>query len=197
MARHLNREDAGVKQHLCSAKCGNTRFVANRIATKSYPDCRFRVPSFDVEVETKFNTAMEGNMRSNPYLSFNGQCEAAFKFYEQLLGGKITFMQTWGDSPAASYMPKEGQGGIMHASLDLGESVLMGADFPPDSYVQPKGIHITLHYKDTAEAERMFQALAEGGKIEMPFQPTFFAAGFGQCVDRFGIPWMTISEQAT
>lgn len=133
-------------------------------------------------------------MRSNPYLNFNGQCEAAFKFYEQLLGGKITFMQTWGDSPAASYMPEEGQGHILHASLDLGDSVLMGADGPPDQYQPPKGIHVVLHFEDTAEGERVFQALAEGGKVEMPFQATFFAAGFGQCVDRFGTPWMAISE---
>lgn len=138
---------------------------------------------------------MEDKMKSNPYLGFNGQCEAAFKFYEQLLGGKITFMQTWGDSPAAEYMPKEGHGSILHASLDLGDSELMGADTPPDSYEPPRGIHVVLHFKETAEAERIFQALAEGGKVEMPFAPTFFAAGFGMCVDRFGIPWMAISEK--
>ena len=134
-------------------------------------------------------------MKSNPYLGFNGQCETAFKFYEQLLGGKITFMQTWGDSPAAEYMPKEGQGFILHASLDLGDSTLMGADMPPESYEEPKGISVVLHFQETAEAERVFLGLAEGGKITMPFQATFFAAGFGQCVDRFGIPWMAISEQ--
>lgn len=135
-------------------------------------------------------------MKSNPYLGFNGQCEAAFKFYEQLLGGKITFMQTWGDSPAAEHMPKEGHGSILHAELNLGESELMGADTPPDSYEPPRGIHVVLRIKDTAEADRIFQALAEGGKVEMPFGPTFFAAGFGMCVDRFGIPWMAISEKA-
>jgi PhnB protein len=99
-------------------------------------------------------------------------------------------------SPAAEHIPKEGQGSILHATLDLGDSVLMGADSPPDSYGQPKGIHVVLHYKDTAEGQRAFEALAEGGKVEMPYQPTFFAAGFGMCVDRFGIPWMAISEQA-
>jgi PhnB protein len=129
-------------------------------------------------------------MQSNPYLGFNGQCEAAFKFYEQLLGGKITFMQTWGDSPACEHMPKEAHGSIMHATLDLGDSQLMGADSPPGTYEEPRGIHVTLHYKDPAEGERIFQALAKGGKITMPFQPTFFASGFGMCVDRFGIPWM-------
>lgn len=135
-------------------------------------------------------------MQSNPYLGFNGQCEAAFKFYEQLLGGKITYSQTWGDSPACEAMPPEAQGLIMHTTLDLGNSILMGADSPPGSYQQPKGIHVVLHFKDTAEAARIFQSLAEGGQTVMPFGPTFFAAGFGMCVDRFGIPWMVITEQA-
>ncbi len=133
-------------------------------------------------------------MHANPYLGFNKQCEAAFKFYEQLLGGKITFIQTWGDSPVCEHMPAETHGLIMHATLDLGESKIMGAD-SPDRYEQPKGMHVVLHYPETAEAERVFNGLAEGGSVEMPFQPTFFAAGFGMCVDRFGIPWMTISEQ--
>ena len=135
-------------------------------------------------------------MKSNPYLGFNGQCEAAFKFYEQLLGGKITFIQPWGDSPACEHVPQEAHGSIMHATLDLRESTLMGADSMPGSYEAPKGMHVVLHYKDKAEGERVFQSLAEGGKVEMPFAPTFFAAGFGMCVDRFGIPWMVITEQA-
>jgi len=134
-------------------------------------------------------------MQSNPYLNFNGQCEAAFQFYEQLLGGKITFMQTWGDSPACEQMPAEAQGFIMHATLDLGESTLMGADSPPGSYEQPKGIHVTLHFKDPVAAEPVFQSLAEGGKMTMPFQKTFFSPGFGMCVDRFGIPWMVNCDQ--
>jgi len=135
-------------------------------------------------------------MQSNPYLSFNGQCEAAFKFYEQLLGGKITFMQTWGDSPACEHMPKEAQSFIMHATLDLSGSILMGADSPPGTYEGPKGISVTLHYKDPAEGERIFQALSDSGKVTMPFQPTFFSPGFGMCVDQFGIPWMVHCDQA-
>lgn len=134
-------------------------------------------------------------MQSNPYLGFNGQCEAAFKFYEQLLGGKITFMQTWGDSPACEHMPAEAHGFIMHATLDLDGSILMGSDSPPGSYEEPKGIHVTLHYKDATEGERIFQALTEGGKVVMPFQATFFSTGFGMGADRFGIPWMVHCEQ--
>jgi len=135
-------------------------------------------------------------MQANPYLTFNGQCEAAFKFYEQLLGGKITFMQTWGDSPACEHMPKEAHGFIMHATLDLNGSIVMGADSPPGSYEEPRGLNVTLHYKQPAEAEPIFQALAEGGKTTMPFQQTFFSPGFGMCTDRFGIPWMVHCDQA-
>lgn len=134
-------------------------------------------------------------MQSNPYLGFNGQCEAAFKSYEQLLGGKITFMQAWGDSPACEHMPAEAQGFIMHATLDLGGSTLMGSDSPPGSYEEPRGIHVTLHYKDATEGERIFQSLSEGGKVTMPFQATFFSTGFGMCIDKFGIPWMVHCEQ--
>lgn len=134
-------------------------------------------------------------MRSNPYLSFNGQCEAAFKFYEQLLGGTITYSQTWGNSPACEAMPPEAQNLIMHTSLDLGDSIIMGADSPPDQYVASQGMHVTLHYKDAEEAGRVFAALAEGGTTQMEFGPTFFSVGFGMCADRYGTPWMVLAEQ--
>lgn len=129
-------------------------------------------------------------MQLNPYLSFNGQCEAALKFYEQVLGGKVTFTQTWGDSPMCDQMPPETHKLIMHATMSLGDSQLMCADSPPEHYEQPKGIHIALHYKDAAEGEGIFNKLLEGGKVEMPFQKTFWSPGFGMCVDQFGIPWM-------
>ncbi len=135
-------------------------------------------------------------MQINPYLSFNGECEAAFKFYEQLLGGKITFMQTWGDSPVAGQMPAESHHLIMHATLTIGDQVLMGADAPPGRYEPPKGTYLSLQFKDQVEGERIFQALAENGMVQMPFQKTFWAAGFGMCFDRFGTPWMVNCEAA-
>lgn len=136
-------------------------------------------------------------MQANPYLLFNGQCESAFKFYEQLLDGKITFMQTWGDSPGCENMPDEAKRGIMHATLNLDGSIVMGADSPPGTYEEPKGIHVTLSFDDPAKGEQVFNALVEGGKVTMPFQATFFSPGFGMCVDRFGIPWMVhCSQQA-
>src|SRR5881409_959085 len=110
-------------------------------------------------------------MQLNPYVNFNGQCEAAFKFYEKVLGGKITFSMTWGE--------------------------MLGADAPPGRYQEPKGVNLSLHFKDKAEAERIFKTLAEGGSVTMPFEKTFWSPGFGMCVDKFGVPWMINTEGTT
>jgi PhnB protein len=135
-------------------------------------------------------------MQINPYLNFNGQCEEAFKLYERVLAGKITFTMTWGEMPEANQFPAEAHKLIMHATLSVGDEVLMGADSPPGSYQQPKGMNVSLHLKDIAEGERIFNALAENGNVTMPFQKTFWSPGFGMCVDQFGIPWMVNCEQA-
>ena len=135
-------------------------------------------------------------MKVNPYLNFNGQCEAAFKFYEKVLGGKITFSMTWAEMPGADQYPPEAQKLIMHTSLCVGDETIMGADAPPDRYQEPKGINVSLHLKSITEGERIFNALAEKGNVTMPFQQTFWSPGFGMCVDQFGIPWMVNCEHA-
>jgi PhnB protein len=135
-------------------------------------------------------------MQLNPYLVFNGQCEAAFKFYEECLGGKIQTMMTWGDSPMAAQVPSEWRDKIIHATLIVGESALGGSDAPPDRYEKPRGLSVTIQLKDAAEAERIFNQLAENGMVQMPLQKTFWSPGFGMCVDRFGIPWMVNCEAA-
>jgi len=135
-------------------------------------------------------------MKLNPYLSFDGQCAEAFKFYEQVLNAKISFMMTWGESPMAEQFPNEGHR-IMHATLQVGDTSLMGADPPSDRYNKPEGISVSIHVNDNAEGERVFNALAEHGEVLMPYQKTFWAPGFGMCVDRFGIPWMVNCEQAS
>jgi PhnB protein len=129
-------------------------------------------------------------MQINPYLFFNGQCEAAFKFYAECLGGKIDAMMTHAGTPAEEHVPAEWRNKIIHARLTVGDGVLMASDAPPDHYKKPQGFSVSIQIKDKAEAERIFNALAENGKITMPFEKTFWAAGFGMCVDRFGIPWM-------
>ena len=134
-------------------------------------------------------------MQLNPYLSFNGQCEEAFKFYQQCLGGSIQMMMTHGDSPIAAEVPANWHDKILHATMIVGETALMGADVPPDRYKAPSGFSITIQLNDPAEAERIFRSLSEGGKVTMPLEQTFWAARFGMVVDRFGIPWMVNGGQ--
>ena len=128
-------------------------------------------------------------MHLNPYLTFNGQCEAAFKFYEKCLGGKISFMLTYGDSPLAEQTPPGRRNQILHATLLLGDQRLTGGDAPLEHYQKPQGFAVTLSIADVARAERIFNGLAESGTVEMPLQETFWALRFGFLVDQFGTPW--------
>jgi PhnB protein len=134
-------------------------------------------------------------MKLSPYLSFNGQCAEAFTFYAKCLGGKIVFMQTHGDSPMKDQVSADWQDKIMHATLAVGDTVLMGADMPPGQYAMPQGITISISVASPTDGERIFNALAENGQVNMPFQKTFWAAGFGMAVDRYGVPWMVNCEQ--
>ena len=134
-------------------------------------------------------------MQLNPYLLFDGQCEAAFTFYAERLGGKVAAMMRYEGSPAADHTPPEWRQKIMHARLMLGDRVLMGSDPPPGSQERMQGFFVTLGVDDPAEAERIFAALAEGATVRMPLQQTFWARRFGMLVDRFGTPWMINCEQ--
>ena len=135
-------------------------------------------------------------MQLNAYLNFNGQCEEAFNFYQQCLGGKIEAMVAHEGTPAAQHVPADWRKKIMHGRLNISGQVLMGADSPPDRYQKPTGFSVSLQIKDPNEAERIFHSLAENGKVGMPIQQTFWAARFGMLVDRFGIPWMVNCDQA-
>jgi PhnB protein len=134
-------------------------------------------------------------MQLNPYLSFNGQCEEAFRFYERCLGGKILAMLTYKDTPMVEQTQENWQGKIAHARLQLGNYMLMGSDGMADRYEKPQGITVTLNIDDPAEAERVFHQLAEGGTTQMPIQGTFWAKRFGMTTDRFGTPWMVNCEK--
>jgi PhnB protein len=137
-------------------------------------------------------------MKLTPHLSlgFDGQCEAAFRFYERCLGGAIAYTLTWGDSPLAAEAPPGWDAKIAHATLKIGDTVITGSDLPPDRYEQPKGFSLVLQMDDSAAAERIFQALGENGRIDMPLQETFRASRFGVLVDRLGIPWSINCEGA-
>jgi PhnB protein len=135
-------------------------------------------------------------MQMNPYLSFKGDCEAAFKFYEQSLGGKLGEVFRYGGTPMAGDVSADWADKVMHTTLTLGDQVLMGGDVAPERYEEPKGFSLSLHIKSTDEAERLFHELSRDGKVVVPLEQTFWAARFGMLVDRFGIPWMINCEAA-
>jgi PhnB protein len=127
---------------------------------------------------------------------FNGDCEAAFELYAKVLGGKIEAMMTHEGTPAAGQVPAEWCKKILHARMSVEGHVLLASDAPPGRYDAPKGYSVSVQLKNPVEAERIFHALAENGQVRMPIQETFWAARFGMCVDRFGIPWMINCEKA-
>src|SRR5262245_45896997 len=114
-----------------------------------------------------------------PYLDFNGECEAAFTFYERCLGGTLGPIFRYAGSPMADQVPAEWQDKVMHASLRFGSMVLMGADSAPGSYHEPKGFSMSLQLKDTTEAERIFRDLSNNGRVVSSLEQTFWAARFG------------------
>ncbi|HEX3745684.1 MAG TPA: VOC family protein [Bryobacteraceae bacterium] len=134
-------------------------------------------------------------MQISAYLNFTGECEEAFTFYQQIFGGKIEGLFRYGGSPMAGQMPPGFENKIMHIRLVTDHSEIMGADSPPgQGGGAAKRFCMSIGLKDTAEAERIFNGLAEGGNVQMPLQQTFWAARFGMLLDRFGIPWMINCE---
>jgi PhnB protein len=127
----------------------------------------------------------------NAYLTFDGTCAEAMRAYERVLGGKLEAMFTYSDSPMAGQVPPGSEKRIMHARLVLDGGVLMASDsMPGHPYAGMKGFSLSLIFPDVAEARRVFDALAEGGQVNMPLQKTFWTEIFGALVDRFGTPWM-------
>ncbi|NID16435.1 VOC family protein [Luteibacter yeojuensis] len=140
-------------------------------------------------------------MKIQPYLFFNGDCEEAFRFYEKALGGKINELHRFNEMP-----PQENAGGsddgcggmdmsgmgdkIMHASLSVGDQMIMGSDGDMKDFKPIQGVRVAIGIDDAKKGGKVFDALAEGGKVEMPYGETFWAQGFGMCTDKFGVPWM-------
>ena len=133
-------------------------------------------------------------MELNPYLVFNGTCEEALKFYEQVLDAKIEAVMKHAGTPAEEHVPADWRDKVMHARFTIGDRIVMASDSMPGHYAQPQGISLSVSLKDATKGEEIFNKLAENGAVNMPFGPTFWAKGFGMCVDRYGIPWMVNCE---
>jgi len=127
-------------------------------------------------------------MRIENYIFFTDQCAEAMRFYAKVLGGKLDAMMTYADAPAGPHNPPEMADKVIHARLVVGDAVLMASD-GPEAEVR-KGFAVTLQVDTSAEVDRLFNALGEGGTITMPVGETFFSKRFGMLTDRFGTPWM-------
>ncbi len=129
-------------------------------------------------------------MDLNPYLTFPGTCAEALEFYAEVFGGQVEAVQTVADSPMAGDMPPEAQSQVMHGRVRIGERLIMASDDLQGTYEAPRGLYIQTAFDDVEKASRVFSRLAKNGQVVMPFGPTFWAAGFGMCRDRYGVPWM-------
>lgn len=139
-------------------------------------------------------------MQVQPYLFFEGRCEEAIEFYRRHLGAEVVMLMRYRDNPEA-----EGSGSaqalppdkVMHASLRIGDTVVMASDAMCTGTPAFQGFSLSLTAADDAEARRLFDALAEGGQVRMALNTTFFTSSFGMVADRFGVPWMVWTRTAT
>jgi PhnB protein len=132
-------------------------------------------------------------MKMNTYVNFSGSCAEAFRYYEKHLGAKVGTMMTHGQSPDQSRVKPEWKDSVLHARISIGDTELMAADIPNAEPM--RSAYLTLTVDSDIEAERVFAALSDGGRVLMPIQETFFASRFGQVRDRFGINWMILHER--
>ncbi len=132
-------------------------------------------------------------MKMNTYVNFSGSCAEAFRYYEKHLGAKVGTMMTHGQSPDQSRVKPEWKDSVLHARISIGDTELLAADIPNAEPM--RSAYLTLTLDSDIEAERVFAALSDGGRVLMPIQETFFASRFGQVRDRFGINWMILHER--
>jgi PhnB protein len=136
-------------------------------------------------------------MQINPYLSFDGDCEEAFRFYERCFAGQMGGIFRYAGTPFAADVPADWHDKVMHASVRLGALVLMGADVAPEKFEKPKGFSLSVHIKSEVDASRIFGELGTNGQVVMPLQKTFWSPLFGMVVDQYSISWLINCEGDT
>ena len=130
-------------------------------------------------------------MKVQAYVSFSGRCEEALEFYKKSIGAEVTGLMRWKESPDAGMKPPPGyEEKVMHAAFRIGDTELMADDGMGETQPEFKGMTLVIEVADDAEAQRVFAALAEGGKVTMPLMKTFWTSSFGMLTDPFGVPWM-------
>src|SRR4051812_30372713 len=134
-------------------------------------------------------------MRVDVYLNYGGNCEQAFRFYEQHLGAKVTFMMKHGEAPEAGKPPSGLEGKVLHSRMELGGAVVLGADVQPDRFQPMRSAYLTIHADSSAQAEKLYALLTDGGEIFMKMEETFFATRFAMLRDKFGTSWMLLHDR--
>jgi len=136
-------------------------------------------------------------MQVQPYLNFDGRCEEAIEFYKKSLGAKVDMMMRMKENPEPQpgMSPPGTENKILHSAFHIGDTQVMASDGRCLGKAKFDGIMLSLSAKDKSEAERIFNALADGGKVQMPLAKTFFSPSFGMLADRFGVNWMVIVSQ--
>lgn len=136
-------------------------------------------------------------MKLYTYLNYGGNCRQAFEFYVEHLGGKITMLTTHAEQPEADKVPPNWKNAVLHARLEIGDTILMGADIPPERFQPMRSAYLTLIVDSNEEAERIYALLSKGGQIFMRMQEAFYAHRFAMLRDRFGTSWMLLHERAS
>lgn len=142
-------------------------------------------------------------MKVEPYLMFEGRCEEALDFYRRALGAQVNVLMRYKENPDPAGAPgcADGSGHgptpemVMHAEFSVGQTTLMASDGMGSGKTSFQGISLALSPADEAEAKRLFDALAEGGQVQMPLSKTFFSQAFGMVADRFGVSWMVVAPE--
>jgi PhnB protein len=134
-------------------------------------------------------------MQIQPYLFMEGRAEEAIEFWGKSIGAEVQMLMRYKDCPEKDKMPvQQPDDKVMHASLKVGDSVMLVSDGGCSGQANPQGFGLTLGARDEADAQRLFSALSDGGKVQMPLGKTFFSPAFGMVADRFGILWMVMVE---
>ena|SRR6185437_1276003 len=129
-------------------------------------------------------------MQMNIHLNFRGNCAEAFDLYKTVFGVKDDFTMKYRDAPGEMPVDPDWKDKVIHTSIPLGSGRLMGCDAPPDRFTPVGGFQVSVESTDEAEVKRIYDALKEGGSVQMPMAPTFWSPMFGMCTDKFGIAWM-------
>jgi PhnB protein len=131
-------------------------------------------------------------MQVQPYLSFEGRCDEAIEFYKKALGAKVDMLMRFKDAPDQSMVTPQNKDKVMHAAVHVGDTQLLMSDGRCQGGPNFNGIALALSASTDADAERMFSALTDGGKVNMPMTKTFFSSRFGMGNDKFGVGWMIL-----